>query len=129
MSAPIASETRRPFRARSEIRACSDAAPRPAATRSALLRCGRGRRHGARSPGEDGVRGRPGRQDQAFLFGVAVKAGDGAQGPGDGGPGRCLFQRPGVELDIGAMGREQLEVLAPAPGHKLPKVQGRRRPG
>jgi hypothetical protein len=42
MSAPVASETRSPLRASSEIRACSAAGPIPAATRSAPPRCGPG---------------------------------------------------------------------------------------
>jgi hypothetical protein len=66
-----------------------------------------------------------GDRDQTFLFGGAGEAGDGAQAPGHGGPGPAgLLQRPGVELDVGAVDREQLQAVALAPGHELAQVQG-----
>ena len=59
MSALVASDTRRPFRASSEISACSAAGPSPAATRSARrVRCGRARWSGTRSPEVVGGRAR-----------------------------------------------------------------------
>jgi hypothetical protein len=45
MFAPIASETRSPLSARSEMSACSAAGPSPAATSRARPRCGPGRLH------------------------------------------------------------------------------------
>ena len=58
MSAPVASETRSPFSASSEISACYVGGPSPAATSSAPSSCGRARRRETRSPPADDGRAR-----------------------------------------------------------------------
>ena len=72
MSAPVASDTRRPFWASSEICASSPggtcpagrARRRPAARRA---RCGPGPQHGTHSPAADGGRARPGSDPGVLL--------------------------------------------------------------
>ena len=50
--------------------------------------------------------------EQFFLDRVAVEPGDGAQPPGDGGPGAAAgFQITGEELDAGVAGLEQAELM------------------
>jgi NADPH-dependent 2,4-dienoyl-CoA reductase/sulfur reductase-like enzyme len=131
MSAPIASDTRSPFRASSDIRACSPAGPSPAATRSAPT-----------SPKvqADGVGfvvdpwaadvERRGMHDEGFLLGVTVEAVHGAQAPGDR---RC---RPALRLEPTAR-RSRCRCGAPrtgrdGAGRRTPRTgrgRGRRRRG
>ena len=112
MSAPIASETRRPLSASSEISACSAAGPSPAATRSAPTSL-RSR------PNDMGFVVDPRAADldcrrmgdQAFLLGVAVDAGHSAQSSGRWWPSsdpelrgsvrrsRCRFGGPRTARD------------------------------
>jgi hypothetical protein len=62
--------------------------------------------------------------EELFLDRVAVEPGDGAQPPGDGGPGAAAgFQIAGEELDVGAAGLEQAELMLLAPAGELPQVQ------
>ena len=57
-------------------------------------------------PGATDVGGR-GVVEQVFLDGVPVEPGDGAQSPGDGGPGAAAgFQVAGEALDAGAAALE-----------------------
>ena len=51
---------------------------------------------------------------QVFLHRVPVEPGDGAQPPGDGGPGAGL-QIAGEALDVRAAGLEQAQVVLVAP--------------
>jgi hypothetical protein len=45
--------------------------------------------------------------DHAFLFGIAVEAGDGRQATTDGGSGPATgFELAGVQLDVAAAGVE-----------------------
>ena len=109
MSAPVASETRSPLRASSEIRACSAGGPSPAATRSApkpiAVQAG-GMRLIIQSRAAD-VGGR-GVLEEFFFDRVLMEPGDGAQPPGDGGAGAAFgLQVPGEGLDAGAPDREQ----------------------
>ena len=54
--------------------------------------------------------------EEFLLDGVAVEPGDGAQPPGDGGPGAAAgFQVAGETLDVGAASLEQSDVVLPAP--------------
>ena len=63
--------------------------------------------------------------DEAFLFGVAVEAGHGAQPPGDR---RCRpavrLESPAEGLDVAAVRLEQLEVPSAAERHELAQVEG-----
>ena len=68
--------------------------------------------------------------DDAFLFGVAVEADDGAQPPGDGGA--CLaavLEVAGEALDVDPADVEQAPVVLPAPGGELAQVEGVRLAG
>jgi len=57
------------------------------------------------------MRGR-GVLDQVFLYRVPVEPGDGAQPPGDGGPGPAVgLQVTGEALDAGAARLEQAQVM------------------
>jgi hypothetical protein len=68
--------------------------------------------------------------EQVFLDGVPVEPGDGAQPPGDGGPGPAAgLQVAGETLDVGAAGLEQAQVVLVAPAHILAQVQLVRRAG
>jgi hypothetical protein len=50
--------------------------------------------------------------EQVFFDGVPVEPGDGAQPAGDSGPGPAVgFQVTGEELDVGAAGLEQAELM------------------
>src|SRR5664280_2169813 len=63
--------------------------------------------------------------DQAFLLGVAVEAGHGAQSPTDGG--RCptpSFQLPSVGLDVASPDLKETQVALIAEGDELTKIQG-----
>jgi hypothetical protein len=61
---------------------------------------------------------------ELFLDGVPVEPGDGAQPPGDGGPGAAAgFQVTGKAFDVGAPGVEQAEVAGGAPAGVLAQVQ------
>jgi hypothetical protein len=56
--------------------------------------------------------------EEFFLDRVAVEPGDGAQPPGDGGPGAAAgFQVAGEELDVGA--DENPTVRRPRPSHQV----------
>jgi len=63
--------------------------------------------------------------DEAFLLGVAVEAGHGAQPPGDR---RCRptvrLESPAEGLDVAAVHLEQLEVPSAAERHELAQVEG-----
>jgi hypothetical protein len=62
--------------------------------------------------------------NKVFFHDVPVEPGDGAQPPGDGGPGPTAgFQVAGKALDIGASGLEQAKVPLLAPGRVLAQVQ------
>ena len=61
---------------------------------------------------------------QFFLDGVAVEPGHGAQAASNGGPGPAAgFQVTGEQLDVGAAGAEQVQLMLPAPSRILPQVQ------
>jgi hypothetical protein len=62
---------------------------------------------------------------EEFLFDrVLVEPGDGAQPPGDGGPGAASgFQVAGESFDIGTANGEQREGTSPAPGGELAQVE------
>ena len=125
MSAPVASETRSPLSASREISACSAGGPSPAATRSAPSSL-RSRPSGVGlvvQPRPPHVRcGRV--IEQFFLDRVAVEPSHRAQAAGDGGPGPAAgFQIAGEELDVGAAGAEQMELVLLAPAGELAQVQ------
>ena len=62
--------------------------------------------------------------DQAFLFGVAVEAGHGAQPPGDGGRRPSpSFQVASVGLDVASADLEQAQVALVAAGDELAQIQ------
>jgi hypothetical protein len=62
--------------------------------------------------------------DQAFFFGVAVEAGDGAQPPGDGRRRPALgFKLAAEGLDVAAAYLEQLKVAAVAVGDELAEIE------
>ena len=62
--------------------------------------------------------------EELFLDRIAVEPGDGAQPPGDGGPGTAAgFQITGKELDVRAADMEQAELMLLAPAGELPQVQ------
>src|SRR5664280_222460 len=63
--------------------------------------------------------------DEAFLFGIAIEAGHGAQSATDGG--RCptsSFQLPSVGLDVASPDLEQAQVSLIAEGDELTEIQG-----
>ena len=69
------------------------------------------------------MRGR-GMLEQLLFDGVPVEPGDGAQPPGDGGPGAAAgFQVAGEALDVGPAGLEQGQVVLLAPAGVLAQVQ------
>src|SRR5438270_648769 len=75
----------------------------------------------SRCPADVGGRGVV---EQVFLHCVLVEPGDGAQPPGDGGPGPAAgLQVAGETLDVGAAGLEQAQVVLVAPAHILAQVQ------
>ena len=62
--------------------------------------------------------------EEFFLDGVAVEPGDGAQAAGNAGPGAAAgFEIAGEELDVGAAGLEQAELMLLAPAGELAQVQ------
>jgi hypothetical protein len=62
--------------------------------------------------------------DQAFLFGVAVEAGHGAQAAGDGGPGPAeRLEVAGEALDVSSTRTEHRHVVFGAPGDVLAQVE------
>jgi hypothetical protein len=62
---------------------------------------------------------------QAFLFGVAVEAGDRAEPSGDGGPSSAAaLQIAGESLDVSPSDLEQVELMIIAPADELAEVQG-----
>jgi hypothetical protein len=74
-------------------------------------------------PGTADMSGR-GVIEQVFFDGVAVEPGDGAQPPGDGGPGAATgFQVAGKALDVRAAGLEQTQVALLTPAGVLAQVQ------
>src|SRR5215472_11015997 len=61
---------------------------------------------------------------QVFLHRIPVEPGDGAQPPGDGGPGPAAgLQVTGETLDVGATGLEQAQAVLVAPTRVLAQVQ------
>ena len=74
-------------------------------------------------PGSADMRGR-GVIEQFFLDGVLVEPGDGAQPPGDGGPGAAAgLQVAGEAFNVGAADLEQADVMLLAPAGELAQVQ------
>ena len=62
--------------------------------------------------------------EEVFFDGVPVEPGDGAQSPGDGGPGAAVgLQITGETLDVGAPGLEQADVVLVALARVLAQVQ------
>jgi hypothetical protein len=62
--------------------------------------------------------------EESLFNGVAVKPGDRAQAPGDGGPRpSAIFKRSGEAFNIASFNVEQLDLLVTAPGHELAQVQ------
>jgi hypothetical protein len=125
MSAPVASDIRRPFSASREISACCSGEPSRGHEHDAKLVAVQG--GGVRlvvQPGSADVSGR-GVLEEFFFDCVAVEPGDGAQPPGDGGAGAasCL-QVAGEAFDVRAADREQGQRVIPAPGGELAQVQG-----
>jgi hypothetical protein len=125
MSAPVASDTRSPFRAsRGDQRVFGGRAEPGGDQKGAELVAVQG--GGVRlviQPGTAHVRG--GRVvEELFLDGVPVEPGDGAQSPGHGcaGPPEC-FQFAGEGLDVGAAHREQRQRPATAPAGELAQVE------
>ena len=63
--------------------------------------------------------------DQAFLLGVAVEAGDGAEPAGDRGPGAAQqLEVTGEALDVSAPRPEHRHPVFGAPGHVLAQIHG-----
>jgi hypothetical protein len=127
MSAPVASETRSPFRASREISACSDAEPGPAATSSApsSLRSSATARLVVQSRSPDV--GRRGVIQEFFPDCVPVEPGDGAPPPGDRGPcSSSCFQVPGEAFDVGAADGEQVLGTGAAPRGEFGAGRARR---
>jgi hypothetical protein len=61
---------------------------------------------------------------ELLLDGVPVEPGDGAQAAGDSGPGAAAgFQVAGEQLDVGAPGAEQAQLVLLAPAGELPQIQ------
>ena len=62
--------------------------------------------------------------EEFFLDCVTVEPGHGAQPPGDGGTRAAAgFQIAGEELDVGAAGLEQAQLVLLAPARELAQVQ------
>ncbi len=62
--------------------------------------------------------------EEFLLDGVAVEPGQGAQPPGDGGPGPAAgFQVAGEAFNVGAANLEQPQVMLLAPAGVLAQVQ------
>src|SRR4051812_43254077 len=62
---------------------------------------------------------------QVLLDGIAVEPGHSAESPGDGGAGSAAgLHVPSEELDVGAVGLEQMQVVLDAPAGELAQVQG-----
>jgi hypothetical protein len=62
--------------------------------------------------------------EQLLFDGVPVEPGDGAQPPGDGGPGAAAgFQIAGEALDVGTARLEQADLMLLAPAGVLAQVQ------
>jgi hypothetical protein len=124
MPAPVASQTRSPFSASKETRAC------PAAARA---RRGQDRaelavvqRSGVRviiRPEPADMHGR-GVLEELFPGRVLAGPGDGAQPPGDGDAGTAVGLQVAREgLDAGTAGRERGQRADAAPGRELAQVQ------
>jgi hypothetical protein len=80
MSAPVASETRSPLRASSEISACSAAGPSPGATRRAHVRAAHREQRQGPCPAP------PGELTQVERVGLAGQAAVSGQVAGEGEP-------------------------------------------
>jgi hypothetical protein len=64
-------------------------------------------------------------RDQAFLPGVAIEAGDGAESTGDRGPRSAQgLEVAGNALDVGATRPEHRHPVIGAPGDVLAQVEG-----
>jgi hypothetical protein len=62
--------------------------------------------------------------EKFFFDCVLVEPGDGAQAPGDGGPGAAAgFQVAAEELDVGAAGLDQVQLVLLTPARKLAQIQ------
>ena len=126
MSAPVASETRSPFSTSSEISAYPAGGSNPGCDQQgaelvAVQRDGAGLVIYPRTA-DMGSRGAV---QELFLDRVLVEPGDGAQPPGNGGPGPAhRFQVPGEGLDVSAADGEQGNGAGPAPGSALAQVEG-----
>jgi hypothetical protein len=130
MLVPVASETRNPLRASSEIARAQQGAQAGGDQQRAKL--------GAVQPDGMGLiiqaraadmRG-PGMLQQLFLHRVPVEPGDRAQPPGDGRPGTAArFQIAGEAFDIRPARLEQAQVVLLAPGRVLAQIQRIRLPG
>jgi hypothetical protein len=107
MSAPSASETRRPLIASSDTRAGrSPTRARPCEQRANLVAIQPGRVRLIVQTRATNVNPRRAREE-ALLLGVAVEPADGAQAPGDrGASAAALLEITGVTLDVGAPHRE-----------------------
>ena len=109
MSAPVASETRSPFSASSEISACSSRRAEPGGDqqRAELVAVQRDGMGLVIQPRSADVGGR-GMLEELFFDRVLVEPGDGARPPGDGRAGPAPgFEFPGEAFDVGAADGEQ----------------------
>jgi hypothetical protein len=124
MSAPVASETRRPFRASREISACSAAEPGSYQQGAELVAVQRDRVRLIIQPRPPHM-GRRGVIQEFFLDRVLVEPRDSAQPPGNGRPRPpSCFQVPGKAFDAGPADREQVQGAGTAPAGELAQVQG-----
>ena len=125
MSAPVASETRSPFNASSEISACSIGGPSPAATSSApsSLRSSADGTGLVVHPGTADMSGR-GVIQEFLLYRVLVEPGDSGQPAGDRGAARPpVFQVAREAFDVSAADGEQGQRAGAAPGSELAQVE------
>jgi len=61
--------------------------------------------------------------EQVFFHCIAVEPGDGAQPPGDGGPGTAAgLQVTGEALDVGAADLEEAQMMLMAPARVLAQI-------
>jgi hypothetical protein len=126
MSAPVASDTRRPVECEQGDKGVLGWRSEPGGNQEGaeLVAVQGGGVRLIIQPRPAHVRGR-GVVEELFLHGVLVETGDGAQPPGDGGAGAaaCL-QLTGERFDVRAADREQRQRAEAAPGGELAQVQG-----